>query len=333
MDAIHFDYINAEKGLGKLAVYCAEEDRDIITFVEKNKKDLQQKIHQCGGVLLRNFSLRAVSEFNQLAQTFSPNLLDYVNRSTPRTKLGGKIYTATEYPAHKHIVLHNENSYTQSWPSSILFFCVIAPQSGGETPIADSRQVYNKIDKKIIKKFNDNKVMYKRNYTTGIDLSWQDVFQTAEKKEVDVYCANNNIQYVWHDADADADANGLELTTQQICQATVKHPVTREDVWFNQAHLFHISSLDETDRNTLLSIVSEDKFPRNVYHGDGSAIQIEDLHHILEVYESEKIIFQWKKGDVMILDNVLMAHGRNPFGGERKIVVAMGGEEATAHHE
>lgn len=322
---IDCDYIHADNGLGKIAVYSADPDRNIIKFIETNKQNLQENIHQYGGVLLRNFNIRAVSEFNHVAQTISPNLLDYVNRSTPRTKLGGKIYTATQYPAHKHIVLHNENAYTQSWPEKIMFFCVIVPESGGETPIADSRQVFNKIDKKIIKKFNEKKVMYKRNYTTGIDLSWQDVFQTTQKNEVEDYCNKNNIQYVWHDP----GSNGVELTTQQICQATVKHQVTQEDVWFNQAHLFHISSLDETDRSTLLSVVTEDNFPRNVFHGDGSEIQVDELHHILDVYQSEKIVFQWKRGDVMILDNVLMAHGRNPFIGERKIVVAMSGDEAV----
>ena len=61
---------------------------------------------------MRNFSIRSVSEFNKLANQISPNLLNYENRSTPRTLLGGKIYTATEYPAHKQIPLHNENSYT-----------------------------------------------------------------------------------------------------------------------------------------------------------------------------------------------------------------------------
>ena len=321
MSAIHCDDIKSEQGLGKIMVYHAEKGSNIIHFIEENKQELEDRMHQYGGILMRNFNIRAVSEFNHLAQTVSPNLLDYVNRSTPRTKLGGKIYTATEYPAHKHIVLHNENAYTQSWPEKIMFFCVIAPGSGGETPIADSRQILNKLDKNIIKKFTEKKVMYKRNYTAGIDLSWQDVFQTTEKSEVEDYCNKNNIQYIWHEP----GSNGLELSTQQICQATVKHPVTQEEVWFNQAHLFHISSLDETDRNTLLSIVPEDKFPRNVYYGDGSEIHVDDLHAILKAYDSESIVFQWQRGDVMILDNVLMAHGRNPFVGERKIVVAMSG--------
>ena len=125
-----------------------------------------------------------VSEFNKLANMFCTNLFHYVNRSTPRTKLGGKIYTATEYPADKSIPFHNENSYTLEWPNKILFFSVIASETGGETAIADSRCVYNNINPEIIDKFNELKVLYIRNYNEGIDLSWQEVFQTNEQKEV-----------------------------------------------------------------------------------------------------------------------------------------------------
>jgi hypothetical protein len=163
-------------------------------------------------------------------------------------------------------------------------------------------------------------VAYVRNYTPGIDLSWQEVFQTEDKKEVEKYCTDNQIDYKWYAA----NAKSLELTTTQICQATLKHPVTGEDVWFNQAHLFHISSLDAADRNTLISAVGKDAIPRNSCFGDGSEISFDDFKHIRDVYDSETIVFQWHKGDVMILDNILMAHSRYPFTGERKIVVAMG---------
>lgn len=313
------DYFQAINGFSKLAYYRAEKNEDILEYIKTNKKHITQSIHQYGGILLRNFSLRSVSEFNKVANAISPNLVDYVNRSTPRTKLGGKIYTATEYPPHKHIMLHNENSYTLSWPDKIMFFCVIAPQEGGETPIADSRCVFNKIDKKIINKFNEKKILYKRNYVSGIDLSWQEVFQTSDKKEVERYCDENRIKYVWHDANAD----GLELVTEQVCQATLKHPITKEDVWFNQAHLFHNSSLEEADKEVLLSTVGKDRLPRNAYYGDGGEIDVEDIKHIIDVYNSEKVVFTWEKADVMILDNILMAHSRHPFSGERKVVVAM----------
>ena len=112
-------------------------------------------------------------------QSLCPDLLDYVYRSTPRTKLGGKIYTATEYPADRIIPLHNENAYSKSWPQKIFFFSVIVASEGGETPIADSREVYKWIDPEIRHKFEKHRVMYTRNYSKGIDLSWQEVFQTG----------------------------------------------------------------------------------------------------------------------------------------------------------
>ena len=319
MKTENLTYINAQNGLGKLACYCAHDDLNILKFVMNNKAKIEEGLLKTGGILLRGFSIRSVSEFNKLAQIISPNLLEYVNRSTPRTNIGGKIYTATEYSADKHIPLHNENSYTLAWPNKIFFFSVVVAATGGETPVADSREVLKKLNPAVVKKFNDKKVLYVRNYTPGIDLPWQEVFQTEDKKEVEKYCQDNQIEYTWHGANS-----SLELTTKQLCQATLKHPVTNEDVWFNQANLFHISAIDKTDRETLIAEVGKDALPRNAYYGDGSEIGEKELKHINEVFAGERIVFSWQKGDVMILDNILMAHSRFPFTGERKVVVAMG---------
>ena len=311
-------YFSAKKGNGKLPCYEANEnERDIFRLIEFDKIQIENCLLKYGGILLRGFDIRAVSEFSKLANMFSTNLFDYVNRSTPRTRLGGKIYTATEYPSDKYIPFHNENSYTLEWPNKLMFFSVVVADEGGETAIADSRHVYSKIDLDIINKFNENKVLYSRNYYEGIDLSWQEVFQTKEKTEVEKYCKEHFISCEW-------GAGNLELTTKQICQATLKHPITGENVWFNQAHLFHISSLKEYDRQELINLLGSGALPRNAYYGDGSEIEDNSLNVIRQAYEQERIEFIWQKGDVMILDNRLMAHSRNPFKGNRKVVVAMG---------
>ena len=314
-------YIQSESGSGAIAYHSAERSqKNIIDYFIENKDKIEREIYQCGGVLLRDFSIRSLSEFNTLVHLICSNVLDYIYRSTPRTNLGKKIYTATEYPSDKAIVFHNENAYALKWPNKIIFFCVIAPQSGGETPLADSRCVFNKLNKELLDRFNKKKILYKRNYSVGLDLSWQEVFQTADKKIVEQYCDANQMQYHWHDT----NKSKIELTTKQICQASIKHPITHENVWFNQAHLFHSSSLNEIDKNFLLSVVNEENLSRNAYYGDENLIAVDDIKHILEAYDSEKIVFRWQKGDVLILDNMLMAHARNAFSGERKIAVAMG---------
>jgi len=285
-------------------------------WIKENNELLEDCLIKFDGVLLRNFGIYSVSEFNKIVQIISPNLLDYVYRSTPRTRLGGKIYTATEYPADRTIPLHNENSYAKSWPNKIFFFSEIVAAEGGETPIASSRNVYKKIDNSIKEKFEKKGILYVRNYTAGVDLSWQDVFQTEQRGEVDRFCKDHGIQVQWNNS-------GPELTTKQVCQASIKHPTTGEPVWFNQAHLFHISALDDSDRLSLIKELGDNNLPRNTFYGDGSPIELETLEHIRKTYNEEKIKFKWHKGDIMILDNILTAHAREPFKGERKVAVAM----------
>jgi alpha-ketoglutarate-dependent taurine dioxygenase len=289
---------------------------DPFDYVKENKKLLESHLLKYGGILLRNFNVYSLSEFNRMVQILSPDLLDYVYRSTPRTRLGGKIYTATEYPADRTIPLHNENAYARAWPNKIFFFSVIVASEGGETPIADSRNIYKKIDSQIKEKFEEHGVMYTRNYNKGIDLSWQEVFQTEEGADVEKYCNVNNIEFEWK-------AAGPELTTRQTCQATLVHPTSGESVWFNQAHLFHISSLDKDSRLSLIKELGEENIPRNASYGNGEPLEVEVLDHIREVYTQEKVKFKWHKGDIMILDNILMAHGRESYKGERKVAVAM----------
>ncbi|MEV5606377.1 TauD/TfdA family dioxygenase [Streptomyces sp. NPDC052299] len=289
---------------------------DPFEWLEENRSAIDDLVVTCGGVILRDLGLNAVSEFNRAVRIFTPDLLEYVHRSTPRTKVGGKLYTATEYPADKSIPLHNENSYTDSWPSRIYFYCAVAAGQGGETPTADSRRVYQQIDPAVREKFERTGVRYVRNFTDGIDLSWQEVFQTADRAEVEAYCEAHGIEFQWR-------SDGPALSTRQHCQASMRHPRTGDMVWFNQAHLFHISALAESERGSLVSELGIENVPRNAFYGNGDPIESEVLAHIRDVYEKEKTVVPWRRGDIMILDNLLLAHGRNPYQGDRKTVVAM----------
>ncbi len=289
---------------------------NLVTWVASNRDAITTWLLQHGGLLFRNFDIKEVPQFEQFIQTLSGTLLDYSYRSTPRSQVSGKIYTSTEYPANQSIPLHNEMAYSLSWPMKIWFCCLKSVKQGGETPIVDSRKVFQRIDSKIKDKFIKKKVMYVRNFSDNLDLSWENVFQTKDKLEIENYCSQSGIEFEWKDG-------GKHLKTRQVCQAVATHPKTGETVWFNQAHLFHVSSLNSEIRQTLLSTMKEDELPRNAYYGDGSPIEASVLDEIRKIYQQEAIIFPWQEGDVLMLDNMLIAHGRQPFIGSRKVVVGM----------
>lgn len=299
-----------------LVIQPAVKGINLVTWAASNREAIESLLLQHGGLLFRNFDIREVVQFEQFIQSISGTLLDYSYRSTPRSQVSGKIYTSTEYPANQSIPLHNEMAYSLSWPMKIWFCCLKSAQQGGETPIVDSRKVFQRIDSKIKDKFMQKKVMYVRNYSDNLDLSWENVFQTKNKLEVENYCRSAGIEFEWKDG-------GKHLRTRQVCQAVATHPKTGETVWFNQAHLFHVSSLNPEVRQTLLSTIKEEDLPRNVYYGDGSPIEDSVLDEIREIYQQEAVTFPWQEGDVLMLDNMLTAHGRKPFIGFRKVVVGM----------
>jgi len=277
---------------------------------------VDHRLEKDGAILFSGFSAPGVEGFQSFAGSFGHPLLSYEFGSTPRSQVTGKgVYTSTEYPAHRSIPLHNEQAYTTDWPMRIWFYCAQAAEQGGETPIADSREVYRRIDPALRRRFSERGLTYVRNYGNGLDLDWQQVFNTDSAEAVEVFCRWQGIDVTWKD-------DGC-LRTAQRCQAVARHPRTSDSVWFNQAHLFHLSALDEEMQAILLETVGEDNLPRNVYYGDGSAIEASALEEVRGVLDECRVVFPWRSGDILMLDNMLMAHAREPFSGSRKVVVAM----------
>ncbi len=291
------------------------EDVDLSLWAANNRSWIDSQLLENGAIMFRNFNVDSVGAFHQLARAVSSELLDYVEPSSPRSEIGNKIYTSTEYPADQWIFLHNEMSYSLHWPRKVFFYCVKPAAHGGETPLACSRKVFDLIDPAIRDEFIARKVMYVRNFGDGLHRPWQDFFKTQDRVEVDAYCSKAGIEPEW------IGANRLRI--RQVCQSVVTHPETGAVVWFNQAHAFHVSSLDPAVRSVLLSEMDEADIPRNAYYGDGTPIADETIAAIQEAHRRATILFPWQARDVLLVDNMAVAHGRAPFSGPRQILVAM----------
>jgi amino acid adenylation domain-containing protein/non-ribosomal peptide synthase protein (TIGR01720 family) len=288
---------------------------DLVEWVKHNVPFVETELLKHGGILFRGFEVRSPLEFEQLALALCPHLFNE-NGEHPREAVSKNVYTPVFYPKDQKLLWHNENSFNATWPSKIWFYCGKPAERGGETPIVDNRSVFQQIDVSIREHFMRKNIMYVRNYGDGLGLPWQTVFRTTNKAEVEDTCRKAEIEFEWKDGD--------RLRTRQIRPAVLKHPQTGELVWWNQATHWHTACLEPGVRASLFDLYREEDLPRSCYYGDGLPIEDAVMEAICQVYQQAEICFPWQPGDILMLDNMLTAHARNAYQGERKIYVVMG---------
>ena len=285
-------------------------------WAASNADWIEELLWEHRALLFRGFESGGIEGFETfVGHTSDGDLLEYKDRSTPRNSYGDRIYNATVYPNEQRINLHNEGTYWIAWAKKIYFACITNAETGGETPIGDVHNVYNRIDPAIRKEFEEREILYVRNYNNGLGLTWQEVFQTESEAEVEAYCQQNRIEFEWK-------GDG-RLRTRQRRPAVRIHHKSGEPVWFNHGAFFHVSALDPELRKTFLAELGEDELPYNTYYGDGERIADETVAHLLSCYEAEKVVFRWELGDVALYDNTRIAHAREPYTGDRLTLVAM----------
>ena len=298
-----------------LVVEPSADGMDLPKWNLENRQWVEAQLLTHGGVLFRNWNLPSPADFERAAKAIYGELFgDYGD--LPKNAAGEKIYESTPYPNDQMILYHNESSHLPAWPQRISFHCVIPAKVGGATPVFDTREVLKHIDPTVLETIRAKGLMYVRNFSKGVDPSWEEFFHTTDKATVEKMCTEAGSQFEWR-----ADG-GLRVINRS--PGIVKHPKTGEELFFNQVQIHHIYCVDEDTREGLRALFDEQDLPRNVYYGDGSPIPDETMQHLGEVFEKIAVRFGWQKGDMIMLDNMLVTHARDTFEGPRHIVVAMG---------
>ncbi|WP_328917396.1 MULTISPECIES: TauD/TfdA family dioxygenase [unclassified Streptomyces] len=293
-----------------------------VGWLDDHRDAIQAELHRSGAVLLRGLPVEDAAGFARARDALIRQRAGYKEKATPRTDFGEGVFSSTDLPAIQPIRLHNENSYTLDFPGVLLFGCVIAPEEGGATTVGDMREALRQLPPELVERFARAGWLLVRNYSELAGLPWYKTFATEDKAVAEAYCRENTVGYEWLDDDS--------MLTRQRRSAIVTHPVTGERSWFNHFAFWNSRTLDPDVREVLVETYGEDGLPFNTYLGDGSSLTDAEVDAINEVYDRVTVRETWQRGDLMLVDNILCAHGREAYKGDRKILVAMGEPVALA---
>jgi len=298
---------------GPALIMPTRAEVDLVHWCTENAATWRTLLRQRGGVRFRGYVPVSQAHFERVFRAICPTPMDYRDRSSPRTAVGGSVYTSTDYPQDQRIALHCELSYSDRWPRTIAFFCAEPAASGGNTPLADTRAVLARLEATTRQQFTQLGVLYRRRLSERLGLSWRDVFGLDTRESIERECQTRGVRWHWSGHD--------ELFLEWRRPAIIEHPDTSEPLWFNHALFYHPERLDPTVRGAL---GQGEALPFSAHFGDGTPIPTMLLEEIEQAYAAAQVDQPWVVGDILVLDNMLMAHGRAPFCGPRRVYVMMG---------
>ena len=314
-----------------LLLEASEPIPDPVAWVAGNRGLLEDRLLSHGALLLRGFGI-GPGQFRDIVFRVSPpgSAMDYAGGGSPRGRVAEDVYLSTRVPPASTMVQHHELSYFRRWPRKVFFYCETPATTGGETPICSSRRFLECLDPAIVERVGLRGILYVRNYVRGLGPSWQEAFETRDRSAVEAACRRNGVEVEWRSGD--------RLRTRHRAHGLARHPVTGETVFFNQAYGSNWRSgepgLPAPQLRCLapgmppailarILALPKDEVPYLASYGDGAEIEASVLEKIHGVFEAESVAIPWQAGDLLVLDNMLASHGRRPYTGARRILVAL----------
>ncbi|KAI7741350.1 hypothetical protein M8C21_029255 [Ambrosia artemisiifolia] len=274
------------------------------TAIRDEKPWLESLLQQRGVILFRGFHVTSPSDFNRVVEAFGFAEIVYAGGRAPRTKVVGRVYTANESPPEMKINFHHEMSYLPEYPSKLFFFCEEEPGSGGETPIALSHMVYEKMKEKhpeFVAKVEEHGLKFitvtgDEDHSSSIGgKGWKSAYMTNDKKVANERAEKLGTKLEWME-------HGVRIITGPV-PAIGFNKESGQKTWFNNLALCNTSPTTNG--------ISED---RDVYVelGNGDLVPDDAFEDLLKIMEDECVAIPWKKGDVMLVNNLTVLHGRQP---------------------
>jgi alpha-ketoglutarate-dependent taurine dioxygenase len=299
-----------------LTHWQADAGTDAASWISGHRAEIRQQVRAHGAVLVRGLRTGDRAATIAAVRAVIGEAMPEREAFAPRDAYGDGVYSASYWSDDQPMCAHNELSYVAIAPHLLAFGCVTPPATGGVTGLADVRAVMDDLPADLVARFIEHGWRLDRRYLPLVGTRWQDAFGTGDPAAVERYCAGNGVQVSWQE-------DGT-LHTSQTRAAVVAHPDTGETCWFNQIAFLNEWSIEPEAREYLVGEFGRENLPFNTRYGDGAPLDRGTVEHMRAVYRRHTVGELWQHGDLLVVDNVLMAHSREPYTGQREIVVGFG---------
>lgn len=283
-----------------------------VDWVKANKSFIESTLLQHGAILFRGFPTNDAAAFSEFVEAFGYENLPYIGGAAPRNRVVGNVFTANEAPPEADIPFHHEMAQTRNWPKKLFFYGDVAPESGGETPILLSNEVYKRMVEKhsefVEKLESTGGIFYTRilpeesDTTSPQGRGWKATYNVDNKVDLERVLKERDLTFEWL-------PNGEVKTRNAKPHPAVQIDVrTGKKVWFNSIVAIYTGWNDSRH-------VGE----KCVHFGDGTSLDKSTVYSCRDIMDELCVNHKWEHGDVIMIDNRITLHARRPFVGQRKV--------------
>lgn len=292
-----------------------EGSGSLSAHLEEKRAKVDLLLQQAGTVLFRGFDVASPEDFDAAVEAYGEENFAYKESlsNAVRINLTPRVFTANEAPPETSIYLHHEMAQTPIYPSKLFFYCQIAANKGGATPLCRSDILLEKLSEEepeLVDAFTEKGVRYtstmpaENDAGSGQGRSWRSTLNADGKQAAEARL--QALDYAWEWLEDDS----LRVTTPVLGAVRVLDNGRR--VFFNQLIAAFRGWSD-----------SRNDASKSIRFGDGVPITPEDMASAIRLADALSYDLNWQSGDVALVDNFIVMHGRRPFDGKRRVLASL----------
>ena len=292
----------------------------LFDWLSETATDVMSVLDQVGAILFRGFPDGGDLGFDRCIEALDLKPFTYAESlsNAVRKNRSPRVFTANEAPPELEIFLHHEMAQTPLFPRYLFFYCERAAVTGGATPLCRSDRLMAHLQRQLpdfVRRCRELGVSYTHTMPAQADSgsgqgrSWLDTLSVNSRAAAEAKLQQLGYTWVWLAGD------DLRVTTRAL--PAIRQTSTGTEVFFNQLVAAFAGWQDP--RNSSAS---------SVCFGDGSAMPAPALKQMVAISYQQVYDHLWQAGDVILIDNLRVMHGRRPFSGARTVLAGLAGPQS-----